>query len=83
MCTILPISPTRCTIPIPQLDGSPGMTPPRQSANATPKKQNFIPTLPLNGTVPRISADTLADLLLGDYDDDYDSLFIIDCRYDY
>lgn len=85
MCTLSPISPSRCTIPLPHLDDSPGMTPPRciSYVNGSPRNQNFLPTLPLNGTVPRISADTLVQLLSGEYDDFYDSLFIVDCRYDY
>jgi M-phase inducer tyrosine phosphatase len=43
----------------------------------------FLPTLPLSGAVPRITCETLAEILDGEYDDHFDDLFIIDCRYAY
>lgn len=85
MSFLSPISPTRCNIPLPHLDDSPGMASPYRHSylSPSPKKQHFLPTLPLDGTVPRISAQTLSNLLSGDYDEYFDNLFIIDCRYNY
>ncbi|OHT12642.1 Rhodanese-like domain containing protein [Tritrichomonas foetus] len=80
-----PVSPSRSTIPLPHLDDSPGATPPRciSFVNGSTTNDQFLPTLPLNGTVPRIAAKTLAKLLSGEYDDYYDNLYILDCRYEY
>ena len=79
-------SPTRFNIPVPELDDSPQKPPmksPRKiGINVTPRK-SFLPTLPLNGSLPRISGETLVNLLNGDYDEFFDYLYIVDCRYKY
>lgn len=43
----------------------------------------ILPTYKRDGSVPRISADTMVDVLNGEYDDDFDELYVIDCRFDY
>lgn len=43
----------------------------------------ILPILPKKSQIPRISPTVLADLLRGEYADEYDKLFIIDCRYIY
>ena len=80
-----PISPTRCTFPLPKFDFSPKCTPPRTISyvDGNINCQQFLPILPLKDTVPRITSETLVQILEGDYDDYYDNLFILDCRYEY
>ena len=81
------LSPRSQNIPLPELDDFPS---PKRSPNqasyyrdGSPKDNYFLPTLPLSGSVPRITGDTLVDLLNGEYDEYFEDLFIIDCRYDY
>ncbi|OHT05012.1 Rhodanese-like domain containing protein [Tritrichomonas foetus] len=77
-------SPIRHQIPVPELDDSPRTTPKKSPPRLgfSPRK-SFIPTLPLNGSIPRITGETLASIIMGDYDEFFDYLYIIDCRYDY
>jgi M-phase inducer tyrosine phosphatase len=49
----------------------------------SPKATDFVPTLPLSGQIPSISPSTLADILNGVYDEHFDNLYILDCRYEY
>lgn len=83
-CASTFISPT---LPCPEMidSGSPKKTPPRASyyRDDMQKKSYFVPTLPLSSSLPRITSDTLAALLSGDYDEFFDDLFVVDCRYDY
>lgn len=86
-CSSTYLSPRTQNIPLPELDDFP--TPKRSPTQASyyqdesPKDTYFLPTLPLSGSVPRITGDTLVDLLTGEYDEFFEDLFIIDCRYDY
>ena len=71
-------SPTRLGIPVPQLDFSP-----RREDETDYDTITCIPTLPLSDAIPRITGKTLADMLAGYYDEFFESLFIVDCRYNY
>jgi M-phase inducer tyrosine phosphatase len=46
-------------------------------------ERHFVPTLPCSGNIPRITGDTLCDILCGVYDTHFSELYIIDCRYAY
>ena len=73
-----PIKSSVCVnMPVPQLDFSPTK---ESDQEIDPTR---IPTLPLNGSIPRITGKTLCNMLDGVYDECFDSLFIIDCRYNY
>jgi M-phase inducer tyrosine phosphatase len=74
------------TMPLPQFDVSPGRSSSpvvARSLDQFPGENHFLPILPLSGTVPRITGDTLCDILNGKYDDHFDQLFIVDGRYEY
>ena len=71
-------SPVKFQIPIPQMDFSPVKENEIQDIDPTQ-----IPTLPLSGSIPRITGKTLCDMLSGVYDECFESLFIIDCRFKY
>ncbi|OHT08627.1 Rhodanese-like domain containing protein [Tritrichomonas foetus] len=47
------------------------------------KNKTIIPSIPFIGNVPKITGETLVDLLTGRYDELFDSLYIIDSRYNY
>jgi M-phase inducer tyrosine phosphatase len=74
-------------MPVPQFDASPGKAKSpvvaRRSSDQFPGENHFLPLLPLSGTVPRITGDTLCDILEGHYDEYFDELFIVDGRYEY
>ena len=72
-------SPGALGIPVPQLDFSPS----KDENDSEIETVTSIPTLPLNGAVPRITGKTLSDMLSGVYDDFFESLFIVDSRYKY
>jgi rhodanese-related sulfurtransferase len=72
-------SPYKPSIPVPQLDFSPT----RDDSMTEAETISCIPTLPISGIVPRITGKTLADMLNGFYDEFFESLFIVDCRYAY
>lgn len=72
-------SPLRFGIPVPQMDFSPH----KDEVEQDYESLTSIPTLPLTGAVPRITGRTLVDMLSGVYDEFFESLFIVDCRYDY
>lgn len=72
-------SPDHFGIPVPSLD----FNSPARDEDDSDNEIDAIPTLPLSGAVPRITGQTLVDMLTGVYDEFFDSLFIIDCRYDY
>lgn len=46
-------------------------------------QQPILPTIKSSEQIPRITAETLASVLKGDYDGLFDKLFIIDCRFLY
>jgi M-phase inducer tyrosine phosphatase len=50
---------------------------------SSPRQIHLVPILPLCGQIPRISPSTLSDILSGAYDDHFDHVSIIDCRYGY
>ncbi|EAY13192.1 Rhodanese-like domain containing protein [Trichomonas vaginalis G3] len=72
-------SPDRHGIPLPPLD----FASPSKEDDEDECEIGSIPTLPLTSAVPRITGATLVDMLSGVYDEFFESLFIIDCRYDY
>lgn len=57
------------------------------SSNSTPaflvSNNLILPTLNVVSPIPRIAPVVLSDLLNGKYDDFFDNLYIIDCRFDY
>ena len=79
-------------LPLPELEESPA---PRQVRIAPiPRpcihfsredsdQQMILPILERADTVPRISPDTMAELLQGGWKDQYDVLIVVDCRYPY
>lgn len=69
-------SPVKFGIPIPELDFSP-------NKNTEHVNQEGIPVIEGNGPIPRISGQTLVDIMSGEYDELFEKLFIIDCRYPY
>jgi M-phase inducer tyrosine phosphatase len=73
-------------VPIPNLDSPSSPTNANRALYArdrSPKEEGILPTLPRCGTIPRITGETLAGLLSGNYDRYFKELFIIDCRYGY
>lgn len=72
-------SPFRSDIPVPQLDFSPS----KDDSTTEIEQICSIPTLPISDAVPRITGKTLVDMLNGLYDEFFESLFIVDCRYSY
>jgi M-phase inducer tyrosine phosphatase len=56
---------------------------PREGSPPSPRQIHIVPTLALTGQIPRISPGTLSDILSGVYDNHFDELYIIDCRYGY
>lgn len=48
-----------------------------------PKKEYCIPTLQIESTIPRISAETLAQIINQEYDSFFSNVFIFDCRFFY
>lgn len=46
-------------------------------------REEILPTLPPTGCIPRISIDTFAAVMNGEYNDRFDKLHILDCRFDY
>ena len=72
-------SPQKLGIPIPSMDFSS----PLKSEIDQDIDPSLIPTLPLSGSIPRITGKTLCDMLNGLYDECFESLFIVDCRYNY
>lgn len=54
-----------------------------KSCNFTDKKPLILPVIDKTDAVPRITCDTMNDILRGVYNDYFKSLFIIDCRFPY
>ena len=77
-------------IPIPEFDS---ISTPLQMKNKSSSLNMFwieseknglsIPSFPCIGNVPKISGNTLSDILSGKYDNEFDDLYIVDCRYTY
>jgi M-phase inducer tyrosine phosphatase len=78
-------SPTKSRIARLPLQRSPNHSSPRATYWRDDGSTNdqIIPTLPLTGRIPRITPDTLADLLNGTYHEFVENFFVIDCRYPY
>lgn len=55
----------------------------RSSYFLSPSIGGAIPVLPKDGAVSKISAETLYNILNGEYDQHYDNVYILDCRYMY
>jgi M-phase inducer tyrosine phosphatase len=74
------------SMPLPQFNRSPVSSVRGHAAyygDDSPKHGKSFPTLPRSGSVPRITAQTLSQILSGVYDDQFNELFIVDCRYAY
>lgn len=73
------------SIPIPELDDSPSPASQRtpNRFQISPHGKSFIPVLPSYGNLPRISGNTLVDIISGEYSNHFNNLYIIDCRYGY
>ena len=72
--------------PLPDLDGfedSPMKPSKEVSLSPDTKKKLILPTLKCNSTIPRVSPEVIADVLQHKYDDFFDYIYIIDCRYEY
>jgi M-phase inducer tyrosine phosphatase len=48
-----------------------------------PPEQTILPTLPRSGNIPRITGETLVNVLSGRYDSNFKSFLVLDCRYPY
>ena len=80
------LSPTKKGIPLPQLDDSPSHSPYRSPVNSPNWNEGelTIPVIPSSGIpIPKITGDTLCDIIDGKYDILFQELYIVDCRYDY
>ena len=73
------------SIPLPELDDSPGSAFKRSPRGfpISPERNSLIPTLPLYGSIPRITGDTLVSIIMGKYSSHFTNYFIIDCRFSY
>jgi M-phase inducer tyrosine phosphatase len=69
-------------IPVPDFDDVSGSVSDEPEDSDIDDKQ-FLPVLPRKDIVPRISGDTLMNVLSGVYDEMFDMLFIVDVRYPY
>ncbi|EAY17280.1 Rhodanese-like domain containing protein [Trichomonas vaginalis G3] len=69
-------SPSKTGVPVPDLDFSPV----KQKELIY---QSGIPVLESSGPIPRITGHTLVDIITGVYDEYFEKLYIIDCRYPY
>lgn len=76
----LPQTPKKAGIPLPQLEESPTLI---RSPHSVSQTFDTIPTIPLSGVIPRITPQTLADIMDGKYDHCFDELYVIDCRFMY
>ena len=84
-------------IPLPVFDSNMSEQHNQQTQNARipkPKKiartkslymlnQNILPVVNSSDIIPRITGDTLVDVLKGEYKKFFDQIFIIDCRFPY
>ncbi|EAX99219.1 Rhodanese-like domain containing protein [Trichomonas vaginalis G3] len=80
------------SIPLPDFDNTivePRMKKPKralfrtQSCNFSDKQNRVLPVISQTDAVPRITCDTMNDVLNGVYNSEFKQLFIIDCRFPY
>ena len=74
-------SPIKFGLPLPDMDDFL----PSGNQEAGPMSPNSIPipTLPRTGSIPRITGETLVQMMSGHYNQYFDDLYIIDCRFPY
>lgn len=79
------------SIPLPEFESPSCKNPPKELPLSRSKSLNFfrssneqiIPIMKISESVPRISSETLRDIIEGKYSDLNMKLIVVDCRFDY